>query len=85
MACADQIDQASKELWSAAGDFSRLQAIAWAADQVLDNRDNTISELELLSRVSYLLQIIAEKAGIASQHYDVSAAKIGRGDAPALA
>jgi len=72
----DIVNQATDLFYEAAREFSKIQALAWAADQVLLDNDGTINTLELHSRVSYIIQVIAEQAEMAKGYYDVAASKI---------
>lgn len=64
-------------LYKAAHEFSRIKALAWAADQLLcDSGDATIDHLELGSRISYIIQVIVEKAGNECLYFDTEASKV---------
>jgi len=71
------LEQARVLLEKAGHEFSRVNALAWAVDQLFcENRDCTITRMEFESRIAYLVELIVEKTGKESDFFDDAAARV---------
>lgn len=73
MAQEESLKHASNLLSDASHEFARIQAIAWAVDELLTGCSANIDATELQGRVSYLLQTLTEHAGNACSRFDKAA------------